>query len=276
MSTTIVLTALGLGCGPQPTTLDYPSEVTLHDRSLQIPEAKVLDADGERLELPVQVLSSNRAEVVQLTTGGFSCLGNGDAELQLKAGSLEHRVLVHCALVERLELSATQTRLVLPKEDGQLQPQTLQPPTVRVLGPDGAPAYIDPVAVSSRPEVLSVQEDGTLQALRPGRAVVTYTAGGRKAEYTVDIGRLIDDRLTLTVPPGGRSTLPLEPGPTWVDLSAPVRIEAHLEGERCPEPQTASRIEDLYCELGDRGMLVVHNPSRSTVRVRAKLVVVPG
>lgn len=264
-----------LGCGPQPTRLDYVSSMTVYNGNLIVPDVQVYDQDEQRMEgVPVLIARSDRAEVVSVTSEGFRCLKSGSSELTLQVGPLQQPLSVDCQLVQSVSVAPSKLRVILERQGHSWAPQTLGTPSVEVLDEAGQslPELV-PAPLSSAPKVVQVHPDGSLEAVALGRSVLTYVAGGKKAELVVDVGRLVDDNIRLTVPPGGRQVVPLNPGLQVADLSSSRVITARMDSPDCGAAVEGSRIKGLECEIGDRGTLVIENPSRSTARVSVKLIV---
>ncbi len=264
-----------LACGPQPARLDYVKVMSVYDSNLISPSVEIYDSNGTRMEYPVLLARSTRAEVVSITNNGFLCLKTGESELTLQVGKLEQPLLVKCLLVEELTVEPSALRVVLERDEkGLWIPQTLPAPQVQVLDDAGIsmPELLQP-PVSSDPKVVLVNPDGSLNILGLGRSNLSYTAGGEATDLVVDVGRLVDGNIRLKIPPGARQMVPLKPGLQVADLSSNVRIEASMDSPSCGEGEAGRSIVGLECEIGDRGSLVVENPGRSTARVRVKLIV---
>lgn len=264
-----------LACGPQATRLDYVSAMTVYDGDLVIPSVQVFDQDGQRIEgQSVLIARSTRAEVVSITNDGFYCLKSGSSELTLQVGKLEQSLSVACQIVDVLQVRPNKERVILEREGNGWAKQDLAPPKLEILDEAGGPLreLLSP-PVSSDDGVVLVHEDGRLEAVGLGRSVLTWSAGGKRTELTVDVGRTVDENIRLSVPPGGRQVVPLKPGLQVADLRSNHSITAWMESPDCGAPMEGSRIDGLECEIGDRGTLVVENPSRSTARVGVKLIV---
>lgn len=264
-----------LACGPQPTRLDYVSAMTVYDGNLVTPSVQVFDQDEQRMEgQAVLIARSTRAEVVSITNEGFYCLKSGSSELTLQVGKLEQSLSVACQLVDVLKVQPDKLRIILTRDGSGWAAQDLETPAIEILDEQGGSLkeLLSP-PVSSDDNVVLVHEDGRLEAVGLGRSVLTWSAGGKRTELTVDVGRLVDENIRLDVPPGGRQVVPLKPGLQVADLRSSRRITAWMVSPDCGEPMEGSRIDGLECEIGDRGTLVVENPSRSTARVGVKLIV---
>ena len=182
-----------------------PTEITLEEGGETNLTASVLPADAT--DPHVDFTSSDTAVATVDDGGKVKAVAPGSAVITAKAGDCEARCQV------------TVTARPVPVESVSLNKSSLTLETgegfdlVATVKPDNA---TDPAVTwtSSDPSVASVTENGHVEALQPGQAVITAKAGEKEATCAVTVNApyvpvegITLDRTELTLSKGDKTTL---------------------------------------------------------------------
>lgn len=188
---TITATA-GKAAGAAKVLVSIPAALTLAPATLALKsgdsaalELKVVDDAGKPIPSPKNVAwSSSDTAVASVANGRVIAAGGGTAVVTAALGAVKAEVPVTVKLPEFAKLSLKPARLVLKRagDSGTLTATALDRKRKPVAG----------VAVawkSSAPRVANVGADGTVVALRRGKAKITATAGRKSASALVTVKR---------------------------------------------------------------------------------------
>ena len=252
-------------CSSDPARIDAPPTLTVYDRAMQTIDARVLDAAGEPLDLPVRAVSVSDPAVLALgKNGALQCASYGDATVTLEAGEADGpkvRVdtLLRCQLVGevRVEPAAVSFNLK-PDDSGVVRPALSEPLRITVLGLDGKPIDGADVSVTSQDPTVARLEKGAVQARQRGATTIKVAAGDKVTEVPVEASLVVDDRLGLVVADGETHGIPLEAGSYRVTVGADQPVELSFQGADCESDEATAHTLDCTLEKG--GTIRVENP----------------
>lgn len=148
-------------------------------------ELKVADDSGKPIPAPRNVVwSSSDTAVASVANGKVVAAGGGKAVVTASVGVLKAEAAVTVKLPEFAKLAVKPGRLALKKagDSGKL--------TARVLDRKGKPvAGVLVTWKSSAPRVAGVDADGTVTAVKKGKARITASAGRKTASALVTVKR---------------------------------------------------------------------------------------
>ncbi|HET6921918.1 MAG TPA: Ig-like domain-containing protein [Anaeromyxobacteraceae bacterium] len=148
-------------------------------------DVKVADDSGKPVAAPRNVVwASSDAAVATVVGGKVTAMGGGKAVISASVGALKAEAPVTVTLPEFAKLALKPARLALGKagERGKL--------TASALDKKGKPVAGVPVAWKSSAEAVArVAADGTVTAVKKGKARITAAAGGKSASADVTVKR---------------------------------------------------------------------------------------
>ena len=162
-----------------------PSAVELKPGESATLEVRVADDSGKPIAAPRGVVwSSSNAAVARVANGAVTAVGGGRATVTASAGALRGEAAVTVKAPVFARLAAKPARLALARAGASAKV------TATALDKKGKPVAGVPVAwKSSNERVARVAADGTITAVKKGKAKVTASAGGRTAAVDVTVRR---------------------------------------------------------------------------------------
>jgi uncharacterized protein YjdB len=146
-------------------------------------ELKVADDSGKPIPAPKNVLwASSDTSVASVANGKVIAAGGGKAVVSASVGTLKAEAAVTVKLPEFARIAVKPARLVLKRagDSGRL--------TATALDRKGKPVSGVPVAwKSSAAAVVGVAPDGTVTAVKKGKAKITASAGRKSASAQVTV-----------------------------------------------------------------------------------------
>lgn len=185
-----ITAAVGEVKGTAKVSVAIPATVALAPASLALKagesatfDLKVADDSGKPLPAPrTAVWSSTDPAVATVVGGRVAAVGGGKAVVSASVGALKAEAPVTVKLPEFSKLALKPARLALAKAgaSGKL--------AASALDRKGKPVAGVPLAwKSSAPGVARVAPDGTVTAVKKGKARITASAGGKSASAEVTV-----------------------------------------------------------------------------------------
>ncbi len=185
-----VTAAVGEVKGTSRVFVAIPATVTLAPASLALKagesaslEVKVADDSGKPLAAPRTVVwASSDPSVATVANGRVAAVGGGKAVISASLGALKGEAPVTVRLPEFARLAVKPGKLALAKagQSGKL--------SAAALDKKGKPVAGVPMAWKSSAEAVArVAPDGTVTAVKKGKARITASAGGKSASAEVTV-----------------------------------------------------------------------------------------
>ncbi len=185
-----VTAAVGEVKGTSRVFVAIPATVMLAPASLALKagesaslEVKVADDSGKPLAAPRTVVwASSDPSVATVANGRVAAVGGGKAVISASLGALKGEAPVTVRLPEFARLAVKPGKLALAKagQSGKL--------SAAALDKKGKPVAGVPMAWKSSAEAVArVAPDGTVTAVKKGKARITASAGGRSASAEVTV-----------------------------------------------------------------------------------------
>jgi len=253
-------------CSSDPARIDAPPTVTVYDRAMQSIDTRVLDAEGEPLDLPVRAVAVSDPAVVALGKNGeLQCASYGDATVTLEAGeadgpTVRAETLMRCQLVKEIMVEPAKVAFTLkPDAQGVVRPALSDPLRIVVVGIDGQPIDQADVSVTSEDPTIARLEKGAVQARQRGATTIKVAAGDKVTEVPVEASLVVDDRLGLVIADGETHGIPVEAGTYRVTVGSDQPVEVSFQGADCESDEATAHTLDCTLEKG--GTVRVENPA---------------
>lgn len=272
-----------VGCGTTaPASIQAPERYEIDDTSLTRIGAKALDEAGQPIE-GVSVYVSGVSDPTVLKVGHNSelqCQKWGLATVTLEAPPARKDVVVACRLVKELRVAPQKLVTVLePDPTGKALAKDLGAFQFQAIGFDGKAIKDAPIEVSvSEGGIITTLEDGTLRAMKPGRATIHGLIAAHTVALEVEVGLLVTTRKGALVEDGDHLGIPVQPGRYKVALGSDVDVRVAAAGGECEEHAEGKALEPM-CTFAGAGTVRVENPGTlglgDDAHVTLRLVRVP-
>lgn len=184
-----VTAAVGEAKGSAKVLVAIPASIAVAPASLDLKagesgqlEAKLVDDSGKPMAPKGVAWASSNAAVATVSNGRVTAVGGGQASITASAGALKAQAAVSVKVPEFARLSAKPARVALAKGGDSARL------SAAALDRKGKPVAGVPVAwKSSNEAVVRVGADGTVAAVKKGKAKVTASAGGKTAAVEVTV-----------------------------------------------------------------------------------------
>jgi len=260
---TLSLIAVSACGGAAPVTIRAPDRLDVDDTALQRIEAVALDEAGEPInDLAVYVSAVSDPSVLQVGHNSeLQCKAWGLATITLEAPPARKDVVVACRLVEELRVAPQRLMTVLtPDSTGQPTPRDLGTFQFQAIGYDGKAIKDAPIEVTATAEgVLERTPEGTLRALKPGRATIHGVIADHTASLEVEVGLLMTTRKGADVEDAGHLGIPVEPGRYRIALGSDQPVRVRAAGGECEDHEPALALDPI-CTFQSAGTVRIENP----------------
>ena len=246
-----------------PATIQAPDRLDVDDTALTRIDAVAIDETGKPIDdLVVYVSAVSDPSVLRVGHNSeLQCKTWGLATVTLEAPPARKDVVVACRLVQELRVAPQRLMTVLsPDAAGKPTPRDLGAFQFQAIGFDGKAIKDAPIEVTATAEgVLERTEDGTLRALKPGRATIHGVIANHTASLEVEVGLLLTTRKGTKVEDSGHLGIPVEAGRYRIAVGSDQEVRVRASGGTCEDHEDGLALEPV-CTFETAGTVRIENP----------------
>jgi len=248
MRTLLVFALLSVACGaPAPASLKVtPPPVPIVDATPHALNAKLLDAKGKPVDLPIAYAADPSGVVAVGADGALRCAKQGEGQATVTGGGKSVVVDVVCRVVAKVTAPPKLTAVI-----------GADPPTLLASAQDATGRTLDdvPLLFEGYDARLIEVAGGRVIPSAVGRTTVTSRVGEATARTEVDVLRRVSKH-ALDLPTDGVHVVGLEQGKLVVDVKTKQPVSLKFTNAPCPD-QKPAKTHRLECTLAGPGRLTI-------------------